>query len=225
RAESGVGAVLVFAHNELAEITVNRTGDRKDRDRTVGEVAGLLGRHRKVMGFFSGHLHSGCRPVRWSFEGHEFYEYLQPAVQEYPKCWAVVTFRLAGDAEGPAIRVKYYNIEDILDVAGSRDLDVRDDNDPVSYQKRFTDWVVRLNREAPRIEDRVKLLAEYCYRGSRFDVIHDLREDVCLAFNPAITDRLLEIYRGANEFWKAIKTESLTWSDHRKLLETEEVGR
>jgi 3',5'-cyclic AMP phosphodiesterase CpdA len=225
RDASDIRAVLVFAHNELAEISVNRTNDRADRDASVGELAELLGRYRKVSAFFSGHLHSGCRPIRWQFDGHEFYEYLQPALQEYPKCWGIVTLRPPGEASACSIQVRYYNIEDILDVTGSKGLDTSDDGPPTGYQERFRDWVATLNKVAPRIEDRVKLLAEYCYRGSRYDVIHDLREDVTLAFNPAVADRLLKIYRGANNFWAALKRENLTWQDHRKLLEEEQADK
>jgi 3',5'-cyclic AMP phosphodiesterase CpdA len=218
---SKVSGVLVFAHNELAEISVNRTNRRSERDASAGELPELLGRYRKVHGFFSGHLHSGCRPVRWRFEDHEFFEYLQPAIQEYPKCWGIVTLGRAGDGSPSGIQVRYYNIEDILDVSQSKGLDVADQGPPYGYQERFRDWVAALNKVAPRIEDRVKLLAEYCYRGSRYDVLHDLRQDVGLAFNPAIAGRLLEIYRGANEFWTALKKEELSWQDHRKLLEEE----
>jgi hypothetical protein len=216
--DPNVELVLVFGHNELAEITVNRTGDRSDRDRSIGEVPALLGRHRKVKAYFSGHLHSGSRPVLWSFDGHAFHEYLQPAIQEYPKCWAIVRLRRDASTGEYGVRVRYYNLEDLLDLGDTASLDVRDDGS-LTLQERFRHWIVDLDQAAPRIQDRVRLLAAYCYWGSIEDLRNDLREDISLAFHPSFQETLLKKYDSANAFWRTLKQDGLTWKDHRRALE------
>ena len=216
--DPSVEMVLVFGHNELAEITVNRTGDRTERDESVGQVPAALGRHRKVKAYFSGHLHSGSRPVFWRFDGHSFYEYLQPAIQEYPKCWGMVRLRRDPATGEYSVRVKYYNLEDLLDLSDTVALEVRDDG-PETGQERFLRWLIELKRAAPRIQDRVRLLAAYCYRGSIHDLRHDLREDISLAFHPSFQAALLAKYESANAFWLSLKQDGLTWQDHRRMLE------
>jgi 3',5'-cyclic AMP phosphodiesterase CpdA len=217
-ADPSVEVVLVFGHNELAEITVNRANDRSMRDESIGEVPALLGRHRKVKAYFSGHLHSGSRPVAWSFEEHSFTEHLQPAIQEYPKCWGMVRLRRDPATGEYSVRVKYYNLEDLMDLSDTASMDVRDDG-PETTQERFLEWVRTLDRAAPRIQDRVRLLAAACYRGSIYDLQHDLREDISLAFHPSFRAALLAKYESANTSWLAMKQDGRTWQDHRKLLE------
>ncbi|HVE43503.1 MAG TPA: metallophosphoesterase [Planctomycetota bacterium] len=217
-ADPSVGMVLVFGHNELAEITVNRGNDRALRDESIGEVPALLGRHRKVKAYFSGHLHSGSRPVYWGFEGHSFYEYLQPAIQEYPKCWGMVRLRRDPATGEYSVRVKYYNLEDLLDLNDTATMDVRDDG-PETAEQRMIAWLRSLDHDAPRIQDRMRLLAARCYRGSIYDLRHDLREDIALAFHPSFQAALLAKYESANTTWVAMKQDGGSWQEHRKLLE------
>jgi 3',5'-cyclic AMP phosphodiesterase CpdA len=217
QADPSVGMVLIFGHNELAEITVNRADDRSLRDESIGELPALLGRHGKVKAYFSGHLHSGSRPVPWVFEGHSFYEYLQPAIQEYPKCWGMVRLRRDPSTGEYSVRVKYYNLEDLLDLSDTASMDVRDDG-PETAEQRLLRWLRDLDRDAPRIQDRMRLLAAACYRGSIYDLRHDLREDISLAFHPSFQADLLAKYESANSIWRAMKKDG-DWQEHRKLLE------
>jgi len=75
-----IKAVLVFGHNQLGELLVNRYlpragektpfwrvgRDRAAEDDTFLEVATLIGNHPKVVGYICGHLHSGSPRVRWA---------------------------------------------------------------------------------------------------------------------------------------------------------------
>ncbi|MBN1346879.1 MAG: metallophosphoesterase [Phycisphaerae bacterium] len=80
QADDQIKAILVFGHNHLAEILVNRfpapEGEktpilkigryRASRDDTFLDAADLLGRHSKVVAYLCGHVHSGSPKIMWS---------------------------------------------------------------------------------------------------------------------------------------------------------------
>lgn len=214
-----VGLVLVFGHYPLMEVTVNRTVKRPDRDRTYEEVNKLLGEFSKVNAYFCGHLHSGGPPKEHRFNDHTFVEYICPSLQEYPK-----SFGLASVCKDPlsgkySTRVKYHNLEDVLDLASLPPVEVGEESPPYDQQTRLADWLVALDNSTTNMVERVQLLADYCYRSSIYDLQRDLRTDISLCFNPKLRGKLLQEYSGCQEFWLQLKREPY-WPMIQMALET-----
>src|SRR5205085_8748980 len=116
---SAIGCVVLFGHNQLAEITINRTGKRADRDATFGHLGAILASSPKVVGYLCGHLHSGSPAVKHNVGGRIVKEIIVPAVQEFPKSFGVgrIDKLASGQYE---IAVEYFNIEDVTDLSTTR---------------------------------------------------------------------------------------------------------
>ena len=216
--DSSIGCVLVFGHNQIAELTINETGKRSDRDATIGRVAAMLAQSQKVAAYYCGHMHPGCAPVKHSINGRTLREFVLPSLQDFPKCFAIARLE-----KSPAGRyepsIEFFNIEDCLNFAGIPQINVADAK-VCSQQKRFTDWVRGLNAlELPTV-DRFKLVARAVYEGARYDLAHDKRNGIRVTFHPKFSDQLETTYHAGTRIWQMLRA-SAGWSTLRREYSTQ----
>ncbi len=220
--DQSIAAALVFGHYPLMEITVNDTGSRSRRNNSFGSVHELLGAYSKVKAYYCGHLHSGAPPIEHWFGQHKLVEYICPSVQEFPKCFGIASLCKDPVSGEYTPSVNYYNLEDLMDLHSLPAVDVSEDVPPHDQQRRFEDWLTRLDRMSLTNERRIQLLAKYCYESSIYDIEHDVRTDISLCFNPQLSPELLEEYRSAQDCWLRLKTRPV-WPDCRPLFGSQPV--
>ncbi len=218
QADPAVGVVLVFGHYPLMQITINGTGSRTDRDATFGRVEQLLGGHSKVAAYFCGHLHSGGPPIAHRFGDHTFMEYICPSLQEFPKCFGLASVSKDPLTHQYRAKVEYFNLEDLMDFDALPDVDVADDLPPRDQQTRFVNWLAELNRSTTNVEERLQVLAKYCYHGAILDIKRDRREDISGCFDPKFKRALMARYNAVQEYWVRLRREP-NWADTRLELE------
>jgi hypothetical protein len=214
-----IGLVLVFGHYPLLQVTVNRTGKRPDRDRSYGEVSSLLGEFPKVNAYFCGHLHSGSPPKERRCGNHMFVEYICPSLQEFPKSFEVASVGKNPISGEYTTIVKYYNLEDLMDLTSLPSLEPETKSGCEVQQKRLVEWLVGLHASTTNRVQRIQLLAKCCYLSAIDDVQNDRRTDIGICFNPKHARRLMEEYRGGQELWLQIKYYPY-WPEVRRTLET-----
>ncbi len=214
-----VGLVLVFGHYPLMEITVNRTGKRSDRDRTYGAIKDLLGEFPKVNAYFCGHLHSGSPPKEHRFSTHTVVEYISPPLLEFPKSFGLASVRQDPVTGKYSTNVRYYNLEDLMDLNALPPVEVGEESPPEDQQTRLADWLVTLDESTTNTVQRFQLLAKYAYRSAQYDRHRDLRTDTSLCFHPKFKRQLLQEYTGAQEFLLQLKRDQF-WPSIQFTLET-----
>ena len=208
----------------------DRAGIRRRRNDTFLDVAALLGQHRKVVAYFCGHLHSGSPRIDWPPKDEDiresmfkkmrqspsvtpskkrdtkaplFYEFIVPSIQEYPKCFSVVTLTYVdGEVQVEVqVEVKYRNLQDLYPSKSSlSEDDVRDIKH--GTLKALREWREALAKACGPHDraKRTRLLAEYAFLGARADVRRNGSESITGNFNPALRTKLKTIYGVAANF-------------------------
>lgn len=217
QADSQVGVVIVFGHNQLSQLTVNRTGRREYRDATWGELKKLIGTHDKVAAYISGHIHSGSPAILHQVGSRVLKEIIVPSLQEFPKSFAHA--RLTRVPPGQYdLTIEYYNLEDLVELDALAEVEVRDDR-LQSQQQKFSSWMETLQSLAgDTSSERMRLLAKFAYMGSVYDVTRDLRKDVGITFHPKFAASLLEDYMSAQKVFEEMKANPV-WAYLRKHFE------
>lgn len=162
--------VLVFGHNPLwSGRWTRRRLKRLARIPIRGsarDLRALLCRHRKVIGYFAGHIHAGVPPGAIPCGGgrrptHSFVQMVPPALSTPPKVMAVVSVERNDGAY--AFSVEHLSLADlrrkgVTDAPLARSTRLRGRSD----QRRLESWVKGLSAEVNR---RVDQLATDCYRS------------------------------------------------------------
>jgi hypothetical protein len=216
--DASVGLVLVFGHYPLQGIGVNRTGKRSDYNGTVGCVRELLGRYAKVKAYYCGHLHAGAPPMERRFGEHVIVEYVCPSIQEFPKAFGVAAIHKDPISGDYTTSVRYYNLEDLIDLPLLPPVFVKEDAPPFDQQRRFENWLIQLTQGAAAPAQRYQWLAKWCYESAACDVEHSVVPDIGLTFNPRFYKQLLAEYEPAQALWLRLKADPV-WPDCRRLYE------
>ncbi len=102
-------------------------------------------------------------------------------------------------------------------------VEVADDLPPKDLQTRLVNWLADLNFSTTNIQQRLQLLAKYCYFGAKHDIRQDVREDISGGFDPEFERHLMDLYSPAQAHWVRLRGDP-SWATIRRGVEGADPG-